>query len=194
VYRLLALLVFLVAGAASAQTGIGDPAMHAAAAQLRPGEYRWEDAVAAPGVAIVVSLSLQRIYVYRGGALVGVARVSTGKRGKATPPGDFPILQKARFHRSNLYSNAPMPFMQRLTWTGIALHAGHDPGYPASHGCIRLPLAFARDLFAMTRLGTPVTVADYPTQLPVLLSVDDFGYGAVAEPEPLLIYDLRALS
>ncbi|RYM09102.1 L,D-transpeptidase [Sphingobium cupriresistens] len=84
--------------------------------------------------------------------------LSTGMKGHRTPTGDFPILQKRQWHRSNLYSNAPMPYMQRLTWDGIALHAGHNPGYPASHGCIRLPYAFARDLFALTKMGTLVEV------------------------------------
>src|SRR3546814_10651322 len=75
--------------------------------------------------------------------LVGMASVSTGMKGHRTPTGEFPVLQKRQWHRSNLYSNAPMPFMQRLTWDGIALHAGHNPGYPASHGCIRLQIGSA---------------------------------------------------
>ena len=158
--------------------------MHAIAADLRPGQFHWQEALAVPGTSLVVSLVLQRVYVYRDEALVGVASISTGKRGKSTPPGEFSILQKARFHRSNLYSNAPMPFMQRLTWTGIALHAGHDPGFPASHGCIRLPFAFARDLFGMTSLGAPVTVADYPLQSPVWLEVEF----AIDDGEPRLVY------
>src|SRR3546814_9593425 len=78
-------------------------------------------------------------HVYDGDRLVGMASVSTGMKGHRTPTGEFPVLQKRQWHRSNLYSNAPMPFMQRLTWDGIALHAGHNPGYPARHGCIRLP-------------------------------------------------------
>lgn len=98
------------------------------------------------------------VHVYNGDRLVGMASVSTGARGHRTPTGEFAILQKREWHRSNLYSNAPMPFMQRLTWDGIALHAGHNPGYPASHGCIRLPHAFARKLFALTQLGTLVQV------------------------------------
>ena len=97
-------------------------------------------------------------HVYSGDRLVGMASVSTGMAGHSTPTGDYPILQKNQWHRSNLYSNAPMPFMQRLTWDGIALHAGHNPGYPASHGCIRLPYAFAQKLFGMTSLGGLVTV------------------------------------
>ena len=134
------------------------------AGKLRPNQALWHDAIrrSTEPLTLTVSLALQRIYVYRGVELIGSAVVSTGRRGKATPPGAFQILQKARWHRSNLYSNAPMPFMQRLTWDGIALHAGHNPGYPASHGCIRLPPTFARTLFGMTTPGDAVTVIDYP--------------------------------
>jgi lipoprotein-anchoring transpeptidase ErfK/SrfK len=144
--------------------------LQSAAERLRPGQYIWSGrqswgasaGVSGMPVRLIVSTALQRLYVYQGDELIGAASVSTGARGKETPHGDFPILQKARHHRSNIYSNAPMPFMQRLTWTGIALHAGHNPGHPASHGCIRLPYAFARDLFALTRLGTQVAVTDLP--------------------------------
>lgn len=155
--------------------------MHEVAASLRPGQYRWIAGAARVTPEVVVSLALQRAYVYRDNVLVGVASVSTGKRGKETPAGDYTILQKARWHRSNLYSNAPMPFMQRLTWDGIALHAGHNPGYPASHGCIRLPPEFARVLYDVVPMGARVTVADYPMELPVYLQVEDFGLG-VGEP------------
>lgn len=102
------------------------------------------------GVLISISLASQQMHVFRDGVFWRSSPVSTGKRGKETPPGVFAILQKKQFHRSNLYSNAPMPFMQRLTWDGIAIHAGKLPGYPASHGCIRIPDAFARELFAIT--------------------------------------------
>jgi hypothetical protein len=109
-------------------------------------------------VRIVVSLSEQKAFVYKAGALVAASRVSTGRRGHETPTGTFPILEKQVHHRSNRYSNAPMPFMQRLTAYGIALHAGHVPGYPASHGCIRLPWGFAKRLYGMTGSGTTVTI------------------------------------
>lgn len=134
--------------------------------ELRPGQYRWYDSAdyvpagMGSGVTIVVSIPQQLMFVYRDGGLIGVSTVSTGKTGKETPPGYFTILQKKPFHRSNLYSNAPMPWMQRLTWDGIALHAGHLPGYPASHGCIRLPAAFAKRLYALTELGAEVSVID----------------------------------
>jgi lipoprotein-anchoring transpeptidase ErfK/SrfK len=111
-------------------------------------------------VEMVVSIPLQRAYVYRGGTLIGVTTVSTGKPGHRTPTGRFDILQKRAKHFSNLYNNAPMPFMQRLTWGGIALHAGQIPGRPASHGCVRLPLEFARKLFSVTRVGASVHIVD----------------------------------
>ena len=129
--------------------------------ELRPGEFLWQPEAAPTGdVEIVVSLPLQRAYVYRGGTLIGISTVSTGREGYDTPTGSFSILQKRREHYSNLYNNAPMPFMQRLTWDGIALHAGEIPGRPASHGCIRLPIAFARNLFAATQVGAAVHVTD----------------------------------
>lgn len=110
------------------------------------------------GVLIVVSKSSRQMFVFKDGALWAKSPVSTGKRGHGTPNGVFPILQKRKFHRSNLYSNAPMPFMQRLTWSGIAIHAGHVPAYNASHGCIRLPHGFARSLFALTRAEATTVV------------------------------------
>ncbi len=126
---------------------------------LRPGQFVWRpDAASAGEVEIVVSLPLQRAYVYRGGTLIGVSTVSTGQPGYETPVGSFNILQKRREHYSNRYNNAPMPFMQRLTWDGVALHAGEIPDRPASHGCIRLPHSFAKKLYNMTSHGTRVTV------------------------------------
>src|SRR5262249_37255175 len=106
----------------------------------------------------VVSIARQRIHVYDGTRLVAQSPVSTGMVGYRTPTGVFSILQRSRHHRSNLYSNAPMPYMQRLTWSGVALHAGALPGYPASHGCIRLPHQFAAELWGMTKVGTRVVV------------------------------------
>jgi lipoprotein-anchoring transpeptidase ErfK/SrfK len=115
------------------------------------------------GVLIVVSLKSQQMFVFREGEAWASSKVSTGKKGHATPTGEFPILQKRVHHRSNLYSNAPMPYMQRLTWDGVALHAGHVPGYPASHGCIRLPTAFAQSLYQITDFTkTVVVVTDKP--------------------------------
>ncbi|KAB2851334.1 MAG: L,D-transpeptidase [Hyphomicrobiaceae bacterium] len=109
---------------------------------------------------IVISIPHQRLTLYANGQKVDTAPVSTGQKGYPTPKGIFNIIQKARYHRSNIYSGAPMPFMQRITWSGVALHAGHLPGYPASHGCIRLPAAFAQHLFGVTKLGARVVVAN----------------------------------
>jgi peptidoglycan hydrolase-like protein with peptidoglycan-binding domain len=110
-------------------------------------------------LTLVVSLREQKIDVYRGTSLVTSSKVSSGRRGHDTKAGVFSILEKRRHHHSNLYSGAPMPWMQRLTWTGTALHGGVVPGYPASHGCIRLPFSFAPKLFQMTTLGANVVVA-----------------------------------
>jgi lipoprotein-anchoring transpeptidase ErfK/SrfK len=109
-------------------------------------------------VLIVVSIPSQKMFVFRKGELWDTSRVSTGKPGNDTPEGVFPILQKKVMHRSNLYDDAPMPFMQRLTWGGVALHAGRVPGYPASHGCIRLPRDFAKKLYAITRFGSTIVI------------------------------------
>jgi hypothetical protein len=131
-------------------------------ADLAQGEFIWFGDVARAGpLLLVVSLDQQRAYLYRNGVLTGVSTVSTGKQGHETPTGVFTILQKNKDHFSNLYDNAPMPYMQRLTWGGIALHAGGLPGYPASHGCIRLPSEFARLLFEVTSTGMTVVVASH---------------------------------
>jgi lipoprotein-anchoring transpeptidase ErfK/SrfK len=130
-----------------------------AAAEPPPAEATPARAAGArAGVRVVISLPLQRAYVFNHGELLWSAPVSTGKRGHPTPVGTFPILQKKVHHRSSKYDDAPMPYMQRLTWYGIALHAGHVPGYPASHGCIRLPRSYAKKLFNLTGHGTRVTI------------------------------------
>jgi hypothetical protein len=131
-----------------------------AVAGLKPGEFTWHPERSPVGpVAIVVSIPDQRVHVYRNGIRIGVATCSTGKPGHATPTGVFTILQKDKDHRSSTYNNAPMPNMNRLTWDGIALHAGKLPGYPASHGCVRLPMDFSEKLFGVTHVGTPVIIA-----------------------------------
>ncbi|WP_037547823.1 L,D-transpeptidase family protein [Stappia stellulata] len=109
-------------------------------------------------VQILVSLKAQTLDVYRGTQLIESTRISSGKSGHGTPTGIFSILEKRRRHFSNLYNNAPMPYMQRLTWSGIALHEGRVPNYPASHGCIRLPRGFAKNLFGQTERGGHVIV------------------------------------
>jgi lipoprotein-anchoring transpeptidase ErfK/SrfK len=115
------------------------------------------------GTLIVISKKSQHMYVFHQGVPWSNTRISSGKRRHETPSGVFPILQKRRHHRSNIYSNAPMPFMQRLTWDGIALHAGRVPGYAASHGCIRMPAGFAEALFKLTNMSaTTVVIGDAP--------------------------------
>jgi hypothetical protein len=130
-------------------------------ASLKPGEFIWTPERAPDGpVVVLVSIPDQRVAVYRNGTMIGASTCSTGKPGHATPAGVFVILEKDKNHHSSTYNNAPMPHMERLTWQGVALHAGSLPGYPASHGCIRLPPQFAQLLFGVTSLGTPVIVAD----------------------------------
>ncbi|MFP3921361.1 MAG: L,D-transpeptidase family protein [Dichotomicrobium sp.] len=129
---------------------------------------------------IYISLNKQRMKVYRGTEQLFTSRVSTGKRGYATPPGVYSILEKRRWHRSNIYSGAPMPFMQRITWSGIALHAsGHVPGYPASHGCVRLPRSFASKLFGKTEVGAHVIITREETE-PRRIT-----HGNLLQPAPL---------
>jgi hypothetical protein len=128
---------------------------------LKPGDYVWHPEVSPAGpVVVFVSLPEQVLYVYRNGVRIGRSTVSTGKPGKSTPTGVFTVLQKKVDHESSIYKGAKMPHMQRLTWTGIALHAGHLPGYPASAGCVRLPVDFAARLYTATTLGTTVIIAD----------------------------------
>jgi hypothetical protein len=128
---------------------------------LVPGDFTWhpERQPAGP-VSAIVSLPQQLVHVYRNGVRIAVSTCSTGKKGHRTPTGVFVVLQKDKRHFSSTYNNAPMPNMNRLTWSGIALHAGQLPGYPASHGCVRLPMEFSEKLFEITELGTPVIVAD----------------------------------
>src|SRR5215510_3588448 len=126
-------------------------------------------------ILAIVSLAKQRISVYGHSGLIGQSPVSTGMPGYRTPAGVFSVVQKHKFHRSNIYWNAPMPYMQRITWSGVTLHAGPVPGYPASHGCIRLPHQFAVKLWGLTKIGARVIVAPgeasalsvEPVQLPV---------------------------
>jgi hypothetical protein len=141
--------------------GAGGAAMIEQAAMLQPSDWVWSSADTGSGpLNIVVSLTDQRAYVYRGSDLVAVSSVSTGREGKETPVGVFPILQKQVDHKSTLYNSAPMPYMERLTWDGVALHAGITPGYRSSHGCVHLPKAFAAKLYGETKVGTVVEVTD----------------------------------
>ncbi|QNA86838.1 L,D-transpeptidase [Sphingomonas sp. So64.6b] len=166
------LAAFLALGTATAAISQSSPVeVDGQIEQLKPGEYLWAPGIAPAGpVIIVVNLKTQRAYAYRNGVPIGVSTVSTGAAGHRTPTGVFTILQKDVDHVSNIYSDAPMPFMQRLTWGGIALHAGNLPGYPASHGCVRLPPAFAKLLYGLTRLGMTVVITEAST-VPVAVPV-----------------------
>lgn len=113
-------------------------------------------------LVITVSLRRQRVAVYDQNGLLTEAPVSSGKFSTPTPTGIYAVLEKNRIHFSNLYDSAPMPNMQRITWSGVALHAGQLPGYAASHGCIRLPHGFSQKLFGLTTLGTRVIVTHEP--------------------------------
>lgn len=132
--------------------------------EMSPGDFTWHPERSPYGaVAVIASVPEQRVHVYRNGVRIGVSTCSTGREGHETPTGVFTILQKDKDHRSSTYNDAPMPNMNRLTWDGIALHAGNLPGYPASHGCVRLPLEFSELLFSVTHIGTPVIVAGAKT-------------------------------
>src|SRR6266566_173953 len=138
---------------------------------LKPGEYWWRPELSPSGpLMVLVSIPQQTMHVYRNGILIGRSTVSTGSKGHATPGGVFTILEKKQEHYSKTYDNAPMPNMQRLTWTGIAMHSGNLPGYPASHGCIRLPYDFSQLLFSATSKGGTVVVGDGKTPVPHLAS------------------------
>lgn len=137
---------------------------------LEPGEYRYTPELVAPGeVLVLVSLPRQRLHLYRGGVRIAMSTVTTGRPGYETPPGTYTILQKRREHYSNRYDDAPMPFMQRLTWDGVALHGGVIRATPSSHGCVRLPEDFAAELFELTTFDTRVVVADGVRPLPGLV-------------------------
>src|SRR5206468_7812683 len=113
---------------------------------------------------IAVSIDQQKVRIYDTNGLFAESPVSTGMKGHSTPMGVFSVIQKHKMHRSNIYSGAPMPYMQRITWSGIALHAGVLPGYPASHGCIRLTNGFAARLWHLTQRGTRVIIANDDVQ------------------------------
>ena len=159
------------------------------AAQLRPGQWVWAEKLAPSGpVLVYVDLDRQLATVYRNGIRIAVSTISSGKPGYETPRGVFTILEKDADHRSRTYDNAPMPFQQRLTWKGVALHAGNLPGYPASHGCVRMPMEFSQLLFRTTTLGGTVVIAGKhgePVKRPaagVLAPTSLEGFGSVALP------------
>ena len=160
---LVALLALVAVGAptGSQQIDVSSGSVVETVAKLRAGQYVWEPEVAPQGpMLLIINLRSQRGILYRNGVPIGATTVSTGRPGHSTPTGVFTILQKQVVHYSSKYDSAPMPYMQRLTWYGVALHAGNLPGYPASHGCIRMPKGFAQLLFKVTGLGMTVVIAD----------------------------------
>ena len=126
---------------------------------MRPGEFKWSADVPQTGeTQVVIDTLTQLFYVYRDDKLVGVATISSGKKGRATPLGFWAVMNKKVKGYSRKYDNAPMPYMQMYDPKGIAFHAGPNPGYPASHGCVRLPLKFAERLYGLTQVGTKVII------------------------------------
>ena len=170
------------------------PVSHTPAAPAAPAATGLAARARGP-LQLFISLDKQQLTLYAGGEPIAHSRVSSGKPGHSSPTGVFSIIQKDRWHRSNLYDDAPMYFMQRITWSGVALHQGIVPNYPASHGCIRLPGAFAQELWATTRIGArvivtrgevaPVEIAHprlfVPMQRPQPLAVASINYVEAAE-------------
>jgi L,D-transpeptidase catalytic domain len=185
-------LVALQGGAAFGQGSTVTSAVELArqGEKLKPGQWVWAPQIAPTGpITVYVDLSRQLATIYRNGVRIGISTVSSGKKGHETPTGVFAILQKDAKHRSSTYNNAPMPYQQRLTWDGVALHAGGLPGYPESHGCVHLPLAFSKLLFGETHMGGTVIVAGRagsPTLVPNAGVLAPQGEaGAVVEHVPL---------
>jgi hypothetical protein len=150
-------------------------------------------------LAIVVSIAKQRVTLFADGKQVAEAPVSTGTAGHETPLGIFAIIAKARYHESNLYSSAPMPYMERITWSGVALHEGPLPGHAASHGCIRLPGSFASSLFKVTKLGARVVITRDPVApvafaSPRLFAPKKPADMPVASTPPVVVADAQATS
>jgi hypothetical protein len=130
------------------------------AEKLKPGQWVWAPKIAPKGpILVYVDLTRQLATVYRNGIRIGVSTISSGRPGYETPTGVFTILEKNKQHISRKYNNAPMPYQERLTWGGVALHAGGLPGYPESHGCVHLPLAFSKILFDAMPMGGTVVIA-----------------------------------
>src|SRR5438034_3670063 len=128
--------------------------------KLKPGQWVWKPEIAPTGpILVYVDLGRQLATVYRNGVRIGVSTISSGRPGFETPTGVFTILEKNKEHISHKYNDAPMPYQERLTWGGVALHAGGLPGYPESHGCVHLPLTFSKILFSSMPLGGTVIIA-----------------------------------
>jgi hypothetical protein len=173
---LLTIVILPTLGTANAAGHTKGRAVQPYTTEFKPGDYVWHPELSPAGpVVVIVSLPEQKMYVYRNGVRIGRSTVSTGTKSHPTPTGMFTILQKKVRHESSIYKGAKMPHMERLTWSGIAIHAGHLPGYPASHGCVRLPIDFAEKLYSVTNNGTNVIITD-----------DKFAPGETTEPGRLL--------
>jgi L,D-transpeptidase catalytic domain len=163
--------------------------------ELKTGDYVWKPEISPAGpVVIIVSLQEQKLYAYRNGVRIGRSTISSGKDGHRTPTGIFTILEKNVTHHSSIYKGASMPYQERLTWGGVAMHAGNLPGYPASHGCVRLPLDFAQKLYTVTGKGTTVIVTDGKaapgtTSQPGLLLSGKFGEAPSALPPGSFVWN-----
>ncbi|MEI7963003.1 MAG: L,D-transpeptidase family protein [Verrucomicrobiota bacterium] len=168
--RLLPLLAFLAVGLImpASSRAMERPSFHTEGTPtgkptgpLKPGEYWWAPNISPDGpVVVLISLPQQIMNVYRNGVIVARSSISSGMQGHSTPTGVFTILEKSVDHYSKTYDNAPMPYMERLTWDGVAFHSGYLPGQAASHGCIRLPYEFSKKLFELTQKGGTVVIGD----------------------------------
>lgn len=184
--RWLQAAAFALAAAPLARAQARSQRKRRSAYPIAPGRSFWLPELSPAGpVVAVVNLYTQHAQIYRNGIAIGYTSVSTGKRGYGTPTGRFQVLEKRRFHRSSTYGNAPMPWMVRLTWNGIAFHSGALPGFPASHGCIRLPASFAPQLFGALSLGDTVAVLNQPADaFTTLAPIDPLGR-PLLQPEML---------
>ena len=162
----LALSVLFAAGALSLMAAVSTKNIHKGTqvtpgSPLKPDEYTWEPDKSPTGpVGIIVDLTNQTLYVYRAGKLIGKTAVSTGIKTHPTTPGTYTILTKNEEYHSEKYHEASMPFMERLTWDGMAIHGGNNPGKPSSHGCVHVPLDFAQKLYGITQKGDSVLISD----------------------------------
>lgn len=155
-----AILFLSVAGsrAGAIEKGVPQPPE---TADLKPGQYIWNPDASPNGpVGIIVDLTNQTLYVYRDGKQIGRSAASTGIKSHPTAPGSYTILTKNVTYHSEKYHEASMPFMERLTWDGMAIHGGNTPGKPSSHGCVHVPLDFAEKLYAITQTGDTVLISD----------------------------------
>jgi hypothetical protein len=172
--------------------GIARPARAKASrhGDKKPGAVVEKESKPQGPLIISVSIAQQKLRIYDANGLFAETPVSTGMTGHPTPMGVFSVIQKQKFHRSNIYSGAPMPFMQRITWSGVAMHAGVLPGYPASHGCIRMPAAFAVKMYSWTRMGARVIVA------PGDVTPASFSHPLLAAvkvvPQPVVVEETKA--